>query len=139
MIFVCFHNARFMLPTWCRTLPNSVRDETFGNRSVRCRAVYASARFVITVCDKLQARFVQTAYHSALHRHPLAMPTVHVTVHPRGLHPVEAARARQLHVEEGMAIWNVCEEVVNMLGAKPSVKAVWRAIQAVKAVALMCV
>ena len=43
------------------------------------------------------------------------MPTAHVTV-PRGLHPTEAARVWQLHVEEGMAIRDVCDEVVNMLG-----------------------
>ena len=49
-----------------------------------------------------------------LHRHPLAIPTVHVTVHPRGLHPTEAARAWQLHMAEGMAIRDVCDEVVNM-------------------------
>ena len=61
------------------------------------------------------------------------MPTVHVIVHPHGLHPTEAARAWQLHVEEGMVIRDVCEEVVNMLGARPLFKAVWRAIQAVKA------
>ena len=62
------------------------------------------------------------------------MPTVHVTVHPRGLHPTEAAHAWHLHVEEGMAIRDVCSEVVNMSGARPSVKAAWRAIQCVKAV-----
>ena len=62
------------------------------------------------------------------------MPTVHVTVHPRGLHPIEAARARHLHVEERMAIRDVRDEVVNMLGARPSVKAVRRAIQSAKAV-----
>ena len=60
------------------------------------------------------------------------MPTVHVTVHPRGLHPMEAVRAWHLHVEEGMGIRDVCCEVVNMLGQKPSYKAVWRAIQGVK-------
>ena len=43
------------------------------------------------------------------------MPTVHVIVHPRGLHSTEAARAWQLHVEEWMAIRDVCEEVANML------------------------
>ena len=43
------------------------------------------------------------------------MPTVHVTVHPRGLHPAEAARAWKLHFEEGLAIRDVCDEVVNML------------------------
>ena len=62
------------------------------------------------------------------------MPTVHVTVHPRGLHPTEAARAWHLHVEEGMGIRDVRGEVVNMLGQTPSYKAVWRAIQAAKAV-----
>ena len=36
-----------------------------------------------------------------------AMPTVHVTIHPRGLHPTEAARAWHLHVEEGMSIRDV--------------------------------
>ena len=43
------------------------------------------------------------------------MPAVHVTVHPRGLHPTEAARAWQLHMKEGMAIRDVCDEVVDML------------------------
>ena len=62
------------------------------------------------------------------------MPTVHVTVHPRGLHPTEAVRAWHLHVEEGMGIRDVCDEVVNMLGQRTSYKAVWRAIQGVKAV-----
>ena len=33
-----------------------------------------------------------------------AMPTVHVAVHPRGLHPTEAGRAWHLLVEEGMSI-----------------------------------
>ena len=68
------------------------------------------------------------------------MPTVHVTVHPRGLYPTQAARAWQLRVEEGMVIRDVCDEVVNMLGAKPSFKAVWRAIQAVELleIALRC-
>ena len=51
------------------------------------------------------------------------MPTVHVTVHPRGLHPAEAVRAWHLHVEDGMGIRDVCDEVVNMLGQRPSYKA----------------
>ena len=59
------------------------------------------------------------------------MPTVHVTVHPKGLHPTEAAGAWHLHVEEGMSIRDVCDEAVNMLGKTPSYKAVWRAIQSV--------
>ena len=47
---------------------------------------------------------------------------------------MEAARAWHLHVGEGMTIRDVRDEVVNMLGARPSVKAVWRAIQFAKAV-----
>ena len=62
------------------------------------------------------------------------MPTVHVTVHPRGLHPTDAVLAWHLHTEEGMSIRDVCDEVVNMLGARPSFHAVRSAIQGVKAV-----
>ena len=43
-----------------------------------------------------------------------ATSTVHVTVHPRGLHPTEAARAWHFHVEEGVGIRDVCAEVVNI-------------------------
>ena len=30
-----FYTAQFLFPTFCLTLPNSARDETFGNRAVR--------------------------------------------------------------------------------------------------------
>ena len=62
------------------------------------------------------------------------MPTVQVTLHPRGLHPIAAARAWHLSREEGMPIRDVCAEVVNMSGNTPSVKAVWRAIRSVDAI-----
>ena len=48
------------------------------------------------------------------------MPVVHVMVHPRGLHPVEAARAYHLHAEEGLSLDSVCDEVRNMEGNMPS-------------------
>ena len=35
-----FYTAQFLFPTFCLTLPNSVRDEKFGNGAVRSRAVY---------------------------------------------------------------------------------------------------
>ena len=54
-----------------------------------------------------------------------AMPAVHVTVHPRGLHPTEADRAWHRHVEEGMSIRDACVEVLNMVGETPSYKAEW--------------
>jgi transposase len=61
------------------------------------------------------------------------MPVVQVMVHPRGLHPLQAARAFHLHEEEGMTIRDICKEVTNMSGEIPSVKGVWNAIQTVKA------
>ena len=61
------------------------------------------------------------------------MPVVHVTVHPRGLHPLEAARAYRLHEEEGLSLDSVCDEVRNMEGNRPSKKAVWTAVRQVKA------
>ena len=61
------------------------------------------------------------------------MPAVHVTVHPRGLRPLEAARAYHLHEEEGLCLDSVCGEVRNMEGNRPSKKAVWTAVWQVKA------
>ena len=80
---------------------------------------------VITTYCKLQAHIVQTACGSAPASHLLALPTVRVTVHLRGLRPVEAARAWRVHIKDRMIISNVCGEVVSMLGARPWVKAVW--------------
>ena len=39
------------------------------------------------------------------------MPVVHVTMRPRGLHPIEPARALNLHAEEGLSLDSVCDEV----------------------------
>ena len=36
-----------------------------------------------------------------------AMPVVQVTLHPRGMHPTESARAWYLHEEEGMGLRDV--------------------------------
>ena len=44
------------------------------------------------------------------------------------------ARAWQLHKEEGMRLEDVCDEVLNLVGEVPSVKAVWRAVQMVQKV-----
>ena len=81
---------------------------------------------VIRTYCTLQAHIVQTACGSVPASPLLALPTVPVTVHPRGPRPMEAARAWRLHVKERMIINNVRGEVVSMLGARPSVKAVWR-------------
>lgn len=54
-------------------------------------------------------------------------------VHPRGLHPVEAARAHHLHAEEGLSLDSVRDKVRNMEGNRPSKKGVWAAVQRVKA------
>ena len=87
---------------------------------------------LLLVCCR-SSQGLSSALHRILALGP-TMPTVHVTVHPKGLRPTEAARAWHLHVEEGMSIRDVCDEVVNMLGNTPSYKAVWRAIQSVRAV-----
>ena len=62
------------------------------------------------------------------------MPIVQVSLHPRGLHPTEAARAWHLHVEEGTSLNDVRKQVVNLTGSTPSVKAVWNAIHRTNAV-----
>ena len=62
------------------------------------------------------------------------MPTVSVTLHPRGLHPLQAAKAWHLHKEkeEELPLTAVRCEVVNIQGWTPSVKAMWTAIQQVE-------
>ena len=66
-----FYNVRFVIPTFCLTLPNSVRVEKFGITRVRRQVVHASAQIIIGVCSKLQAHFLQTAYRSASASPPL--------------------------------------------------------------------
>ena len=62
------------------------------------------------------------------------MPVVQVTLHPRGLHPLEAARAFHLHEEEGVTLRDICKEVTNMSGERPSAKAVWNAVRMVNTI-----
>ena len=61
------------------------------------------------------------------------MLVVQVALHPRGLHPLQAARAFHLHAEEGVPMRDICEEVTNLSGERPSFKAVWHAIHTIKA------
>ena len=58
------------------------------------------------------------------------MPVASVTIHPRGLNPLQAAKAWYLHKEEGLPLPAVRLEVTNALGCTPSVKAVWTAVHA---------
>ena len=60
------------------------------------------------------------------------MPVVAVIIHPRGLHPLQAAKAWHLHKEEGLPLTSVREEVQNTMGLRPSAKAVWTAVRAVE-------
>ena len=53
--------------------------------------------------------------------------------HPSGLNLYALARAHHLHCEEGMSISNVCDEVVNLQGKRPSEKCVWNGVQRMKA------
>ena len=61
-----------------------------------------------------------------------AMPSFTLSVHPRGLHPLQAAHAWHLHKQEGLPLRAVRDEVTNVMGETPSVKAVWTAVQAVE-------
>ena len=127
--FVCAHYvcSQFLFPTYFLTLSSSVWEEMFGNKIRHCVGVLESQH---VFCVSFHGPFI---YPSAF---PPSgpMPTVQVTLHPRGLHPIAAARAWHLNREEGMTIRDVCAEVVSMSGNTPSVKAVWRAIRSVDAV-----
>ena len=57
------------------------------------------------------------------------MVLVHSVVHPRGLHPVMAVRAHHLYTEEGLSLRDICDEVHNMQGKRPSVKCVWSGVK----------
>ena len=57
------------------------------------------------------------------------MVMVWVSCHPKGLHPLQAAKAWHLAREEGMPLRDVCQEVVNMQGGNPGLKGVWDAVK----------
>ena len=63
------------------------------------------------------------------------MPVVTLMVHPKGLHPLQAAKAWVKHREEGMSLNAIIGEgeVVNMEGNAPTLKSLWTAIQRVDA------
>ena len=57
------------------------------------------------------------------------MVMVSVSCHPKGLHPLQAAKAWHMVREEGMPLRDVCQEVVNMQGGDAGLKAVWDAVK----------
>ncbi|CAK0836807.1 unnamed protein product, partial [Prorocentrum cordatum] len=59
------------------------------------------------------------------------MPAVPVTVHTRGLHPLQAAMALHLQKDPACRAAASLPLVFNMAGPRPSVKAVWNAIKMV--------
>ena len=54
-----------------------------------------------------------------LESHCPPMPVVQVTIHPRGLHPLQAAHAFHLHEQEGIPLREIWVEVTNMKGESP--------------------
>ena len=62
------------------------------------------------------------------------MVFVKVSVHPQGLHPIEACHAWRLNKEEGISLEDCRDEVVNLEGKKPSKKAVLNGVRIVQAV-----
>ena len=63
-----FHTTQFLFPTFCLTLPYSVRDEKFGNRFVHCRVVYVFTQIMIRVYGILRAHSVSNLTHLKLLR-----------------------------------------------------------------------
>ena len=61
------------------------------------------------------------------------MPTITLKVPERGLHPIEAAHAWRLHTEDDMSYESLRDEVSNMMGKRPSEKAVRNAVARVEA------
>ena len=82
-----FAFPQYVIPTYFLTLPNSVREEMFGI-TLLCDLFMLDS---LLVCRR-SSHGLSLALFRFLVLGP-AMPTVHVTVHPRGLHPTEAARA----------------------------------------------
>ncbi len=62
------------------------------------------------------------------------MPVVSMTVHPDGLHPIEAVKAWHKHTQEGMSVDQVIAEgdIVNLRGDVPGRKAMYAAIRRVE-------
>ena len=58
------------------------------------------------------------------------MPVLQVSIHPMGLHPVEAVKAWHKHVNDGMRFADILQEgeIVNLHGALPGRYALWAAI-----------
>ena len=63
------------------------------------------------------------------------MPVVSVTVHPSGLHPLEAVKAHHKWQEEGTSLDEIISEgaLVNVQGDAPGRKALYNAIRRVAA------
>ena len=55
-----------------------------------------------------------------------------VTVHPQGLHPLEAVRAWHMYTEEESTLDEVRKQVTNVQGETPSIQAVWSAVKRVE-------
>ena len=62
------------------------------------------------------------------------MPVLRVSIHPMGLHPVEAVKAWHKHLNDGMSLDDILQEgeIVNLHGVSPGRYALWAAIQRVK-------
>ena len=60
-------------------------------------------------------------------------PGIEVVVHPRSLHPTEAARAYNMRHEEHMKWEEIAESTSNLEGHRPSLKCVRNAVARVSA------
>ena len=78
-------STQYVVPTYFLTLPNSVQEEMFGI-TLPCNHFMLDS---LLVCRRSSHGLSFTLFCLLVFRP--TMPTVHVTVHPQGLHPTEAA------------------------------------------------
>ena len=93
-LYVLCHLAftQYVIPTYFLTLPYSVQEEMFGI-TLLCNLFMLDK---LLVCRRSSHGLSFTLF-CLLVFWP-AMPTVHVTVRPQGLHPTEAAHAWHLGI-----------------------------------------
>ena len=112
-----------------------------GNKNGNTHVV--DSDLVFSCCDQATTRLYMhntidasarmTISHSVARQLPrtVVMPVVQVSVHPIGLHPIEAVKAWHKHTHEEMSLSDILAEgdIVNMKGDVPSRHALWSGIK----------
>ena len=140
----------FLFPTLFRVLTHAVLDKMFGNGIVTAMLGTISLSLLLTVvlyynviCFSLRMnlcivqRVARRSFAALLLPRDVSasMPKVCVTVHPEGLHPIEAVKAYYKHTEDDMSIDAIVKEgaFFNMKGDNAGRHAVYNSILRVAA------